>query len=67
MITIQLNKDRVQLPQSATLASLLASLPEAPAALATGVNGDFVARNRRAECLLKDGDIVTTFMPITGG
>ena len=67
MITIQLNRDRLQLPEGATLASLLASLPEAPSALATGVNGEFVARGRRAECLLNDGDIVTTFMPITGG
>lgn len=67
MITIQLNQDSVQLPEGATLASLLASLPEAPSALATGLNGEFVARGQRAECSLKDGDVVTTFMPITGG
>jgi sulfur carrier protein len=67
MITIQLNQERVQLPPGATLASLIASLPEAPSALATGVNGEFVARDRRADCPLQDGDVVTTFMPITGG
>ena len=67
MITIQLNQERVQLPEGATLASLIASLPEVPGALATGVNGEFVARDQRAECALKDGDVVTTFLPITGG
>lgn len=67
MITIQLNNQRVQLPKGATLATLIASLPEVPVALATGVNGDFVAREQRAECALKDGDVVTTFLPITGG
>ena len=67
MITIHLNQDRIQLPEGATLASLIASFPEAPSVLATGVNGEFVARDRRAECRLADGDVVTTFMPITGG
>ena len=67
MITIYLNKARVQLPPGSTLASLIASLPDTPDALATGVNGTFVARDRRAESPLQDGDKVTTFMPITGG
>ena len=67
MITIQLNQERVQLPEGATLASLIASLPEVPGALATGVNGEFVAREQRTECALRDGDVVTTFVPITGG
>jgi len=67
LITIRLNEEHVQLPDGATLASLIASLPDAPAALATGVNGEFVARQRRADCQLRDGDVVTTFMPITGG
>jgi sulfur carrier protein len=67
MITIRLNQDRMQLPEGATLASLVASLPQAPTALATGVNGDFVPRDQRAQCQLRDGDVVTTVMPITGG
>lgn len=67
MITIHLNHDSMQLPEGATLASLIAALPDAPAVLATGVNGDFVPRDQRAACLLRDGDTVTTFMPITGG
>jgi sulfur carrier protein len=67
MIQVQLNQDRVELPEGATLASLIASMPQAPAALATGVNGEFVAREQRAACQLRDGDVVTTFLPITGG
>jgi sulfur carrier protein len=67
MITVQLNQERVQLPEDATLASLIASLPEAPKALATAVNSEFVARGQRAQYALKDGDVVTTFMPVTGG
>jgi sulfur carrier protein len=67
MITVQLNRERLQLPEDATLASLIASLPEAPDALATAVNSEFVARGQRAHRPLKDGDVVTTFMPVTGG
>lgn len=67
MMTIQLNRDRVQLPEGATLESLIASLADVPRALATGVNGEFVAREQRAGYQLRDGDVVTTFLPITGG
>ena len=67
MMTIHLNQDAVQLPEGATLESLIASLADAPRALATGVNGEFVAREQRASCRLRDGDVVTTFTPITGG
>lgn len=38
-----------------------------PQALATAVNGTFVARQQRADCVLKDGDVVLTFQPIQGG
>ncbi len=67
MITIQLNQQRVELADGATLAHLVASLGKTPAALATAVNGDFIARERRQEQVLQDGDIVLTFEPITGG
>ena len=67
MITIQLNNDRMELPDGATLAGLVASLQRPPAALATAVNGDFVPRERREGCVLRDGDAVMTFEPITGG
>ena len=67
MISIRLNQDAVQLQDGATLATLVASLDKPPAALATAVNGDFVPREQRDACVLKDGDTVMTFEPITGG
>ena len=67
MIAIRLNNDDVQLEEGATLAMLVASLHKPPAALATAVNGDFVARDARGQCVLRDGDVVMTFEPITGG
>lgn len=36
-------------------------------AVATAVNGEFVARAARAQYTLKDGDVVLTFQPIQGG
>jgi sulfur carrier protein len=67
MISIRLNHDPLQLQDGATLAVLVASLDKAPAALATAVNGDFVPRDQRGQCVLRDGDFVMTFEPITGG
>ena len=67
MISVHLNQQRVQLPEGATLATLIASLQDPPAALATAVNGDFVPREQRAGRVLRDGDQVMTFQPITGG
>lgn len=67
MLNIQLNCDRMQLPDGATLASLIAALPEVPASLATAVNSEFVPRGMRTTYALNEGDVVTTFMPITGG
>ena len=67
MIAIQLNQQRVELADGATLAQLVASLGKTPAALATALNGDFVPRDRREQQVLHDGDIVLTFEPITGG
>ena len=67
MIAIQLNKERLELPDDTTLAGLVASLDKPPACLATAVNGDFVPRDSRQQRLLRDGDVVMTFEPITGG
>ena len=52
---------------SITLAALIASLGQTPAALATAVNGHFVSRSQRPACHLQPADAVTTFQPITGG
>ncbi len=66
-IAITLNGERRELAPGATLADLVASLGQAPQALATAVNGDFVAREARTQRVLRDGDAVFTFQPITGG
>ena len=67
MIAVTVNGERRELAPGTTLADFVASLQQAPQALATAVNGDFVAREARANCVLRDGDAVFTFQPITGG
>lgn len=67
MIEIYLNGEVRQLGDGITLAALVESLGQTPAALATAVNGNFVPRVQRPACRLQQGDAVTTFQPITGG
>jgi sulfur carrier protein len=67
MIVITLNGEARQLATGQTLADFIAGLDAPPPALATAVNGEFVARDARGECQLRDGDAVFTFQPITGG
>ncbi len=38
-----------------------------PESLATALNGQFVARSQRASTVLRAGDHILTFQPITGG
>jgi sulfur carrier protein len=66
-MNITLNGEARELAPGATLADLVAALGQPPQALATAVNGDFVAREARAQRPLRDGDQVFTFQPITGG
>lgn len=67
MSNVLVNGEPRHLPAGATLADLVASLDAPPQSLATAVNGEFVAREARAHCVLRDGDAVFTFQPITGG
>jgi sulfur carrier protein len=67
MIAITVNGQTREVAEGSTLADLVAQLAASPQALATAVNGDFVARDVRAAHLLKPGDQVFTFQPITGG
>jgi sulfur carrier protein len=67
MTNITLNGEPVGIEAGFTLADLIASLQEPPQALATAVNGQFVPREARAQCVLRDNDAVFTFQPITGG
>jgi sulfur carrier protein len=66
-LQITLNGEPHPVPEGQTLADLVAALGQPPQALATAVNGEFVARTARAETVLCDGDAVFTFQPITGG
>lgn len=65
-ITIILNGEPLR-TEAATLAALVEQLGQQPQALATAVNGEFVARDARAGQPLAEGDAVFTFEPITGG
>ena len=67
MIEISLNGERRHIVDGSTLASLIETLGQLSAALVTAVNGDFVPRAQRQDCCLRDGDVITTFQPITGG
>ena len=66
-LSITVNGEPRTVPDSATLADLVNALGEAPQAVATAVNGDFVPRNARDGVQLREGDAVFTFQPITGG
>jgi sulfur carrier protein len=67
MTAITINGEPRQIEAGHTLADLIASLGEVPQALATAVNGEFVPREARAQCVLREQDAVFTFQPITGG
>ena len=57
-------------PESTTATTLQAWIDACdvlPAALATAVNGNFVARGLRAQTPLCEGDAILTFQPIEGG
>ena len=65
--TITLNGEPRELSDGSTLAQLVAMVFDSPLAVATAVNQQFVPREAREACVLKDGDAVFTFQPITGG
>lgn len=50
-----------------TLAQWMVAQGLAGDTLATAVNGAFVSRTQRAQCLLVEGDTILTFQPIEGG
>ena len=66
-ILVSLDGQQQQVPAATALADLLARLSLAPESVATALNGQFVAREARAQALLKDGDQVLLFKPIVGG
>lgn len=70
-LTIQTDRGPLSLPAGSTLADaveqILQGSPRQAEAVATAVNGEFVARAARATHALRDGDAVLCFSPITGG
>ncbi|MGM9486250.1 sulfur carrier protein ThiS [Ideonella sp. YS5] len=64
---ILLNGVPVDQAEGLSLAELLARLGEPPDAVATALNGSFVARDRRGEHRLARGDRINLFKAIVGG
>jgi len=67
LFEISVNGQPRALRPSTTLAALVDEMAATPHAIATAVNGEFVARGQRHERVLCDGDHVTCFQPIVGG
>ena len=67
LVGITVNGEARQIANGATVADVAATLGDAPAAFATAVNGEFIARSARAERVLQAGDALFVFQPITGG
>ncbi|MDO8767484.1 MAG: sulfur carrier protein ThiS [Burkholderiaceae bacterium] len=67
LINITFNGEARQVPAGSSLADALAAVELATASFASAVNGEFVARDARAQTLLAEGDAVFTFQAITGG
>ncbi len=67
-ITVHTDQGPVSVPAGTTVAALLDQLPGLRIeAVATAVNGDFVARHQRTSRVLANGDTLLCFAPITGG
>ena len=67
MTVIQLDGRPHDVPDGSTLAALVASLGQAPNAVTTAVDGQFVPRDQRADLVLQAGASVLLFQPIVGG
>ena len=65
-IAVTINGQPRQLP-AMTLAQWVEHSGAAPQSVATAVNGEFIARDARAQHLLRDGDAIMTFQAIEGG
>jgi len=65
--TVQINGERLPWVAGEHVAGALARIGVASDQVATALNGEFVARNRRAATPLAPGDVLTVFRPIVGG
>jgi sulfur carrier protein len=67
MLDIVVNGQARTVVAFSTLADLVGELGHAPEGIATALNSEFIARGRRADRVLRDGDSVTCFEAIVGG
>jgi sulfur carrier protein len=67
LINITFNGEARQVPAGSSLADALAATGLPAASFASALNGEFVARDARAQTPLAEGDAVFTFQAITGG
>jgi sulfur carrier protein len=65
--TIRVNDDWLPWSPGDHVAGVLDRIGAQPLAVATAVNGTFVARAERARTLLQPGDTLTVFKAIVGG
>ena len=66
LIELTLNGEKRQV-RARDLAALPAEIGLADAVFATALNGEFVAKGRRAACRLNAGDVVEIVAPMQGG
>jgi sulfur carrier protein len=67
LIELVLDGRSYSVPTRTTLAALVESLGHTQDQVTTAVNGLFVRRDARHDCLLQPGDAVLLFQPINGG
>ncbi len=67
LLNVKVNGQPQSMPVGSTLAELVDALSLAPESIATAVNGEFIARHRRALQPLQTGDSVGFFQAIVGG
>lgn len=67
LIAITVNGEARQITSGTSVADVVATLDDAPAAFATAVNGEFIARSARPKRVLQASDALFVFQPITGG
>lgn len=66
-LDVMVNGTIVTVPAGGTLADVVDRLGHAADRIATALNGQFVARGRRRERFLSEGDKVSCFQAIVGG
>ena len=66
-ICITVNGERQPWSAALSVTDVVQSRGEVPEAVATALNGVFIARAQREPTLLQPGDALTLFKPIVGG